>query len=243
MSSRTSPVLWTTWLGQVPYEEAWAWQRALLEARASGRVGEHLLLLEHPPVITLGRRGREEHVLAPRDDAGRPVPVLRVDRGGDVTWHGPGQLVGYPVVSLDVCAGGDVIGYLRSLEHALVAACAEWGVEARRREGYTGVWVGDAKLASIGVGVRRGVTQHGFALNVAPDLRWFDRIVPCGLHGVQMTSLAALGVDLTLADAAAAVARHLARTWGLAVEPAAWPPPADLVAPPAHPRTGEPHGA
>jgi lipoate-protein ligase B len=170
--------------GRIPYREALAWQRALAQARIAGRL-EHdvLLLLEHPAVVTLGRTARPAHVLRPDG-----VEVVEVERGGDVTFHGPGQLVGYPILDL----GGhrrDLHWYLRALEQALIAALAELGIPGGRSPGYTGVWVRGRKIASIGVHVRQWVTWHGFALNVTTDLAAFERIVPCGIPGVVMTSL------------------------------------------------------
>ncbi len=168
-------------LGRCGYEETLALQE---EARARVIEGapEQLMLVEHPPVITLGRRGDARHVLAAR------APVIRVSRGGDVTYHGPGQLVGYPILDLGR-RERDVDRYLRALEDVLIRVAGRVGVTAGRRRGFTGVWVGNAKLAAIGVGIRRWVTMHGFALNVA-DLRTeFSAIVPCGLAGVAVTSL------------------------------------------------------
>ncbi len=171
-------------LGLVEYTQALSWQEALLRKRCLGESEDILLLLEHPPVFTLGRGGDEKHLLNPRQ-----VPVYRVGRGGDVTFHGPGQLVGYPICDL-TRHGRDIHAYLRTLEAVLIAALAECGVHAYRRDGLTGVWVGEEKIASIGVGVRRWVTYHGFALNLNPDLSYFTDIVPCGLSGVRMTSIA-----------------------------------------------------
>jgi lipoyl(octanoyl) transferase len=170
--------------GLRPYGEALAWQRALAEARIAGQL-EHdvLLLLEHPAVVTLGRTARPAHVLRPDD-----VEVFEVERGGGVTFHGPGQLVGYPIIDLGAHRR-DLHWYLRTLEQALITALAALGLPAERSAGYTGVWVGGRKIASIGVHVRQWVTWHGFALNVTTDLRDFERIVPCGIAGVVMTSL------------------------------------------------------
>jgi lipoyl(octanoyl) transferase len=168
-------------LGRRDYGETLALQQRL-QAEVMAGATECLVLVEHPPVVTLGRRGDERHVLAPR------APVVRVNRGGDVTYHGPGQLVGYPIIDL-ARRGADVHRYLRDLEAVLIDAAAGFGVAAARRPGFTGVWVAGDKLAAIGVGVRRWVTMHGFALNVA-DLRAdFAAIVPCGLHGTGVTSL------------------------------------------------------
>src|SRR5213592_3375666 len=172
--------------GLVPYAEALAWQRSLAEARIGGRLPHDvLLLLEHPPVVTLGRNSRAGHVLEPPG-----VPVVAVERGGDVTFHGPGQLVGYPILDLSGYRQ-DLHWYLRTLEQALIAALAELGIRAERNPGYTGVWTpgGSRKIASIGVHVKQWVTWHGFALNVTTDLSHFERIVPCGIPGVVMTSV------------------------------------------------------
>jgi lipoyl(octanoyl) transferase len=168
-------------LGLRDYEETLAIQE---EARAQVIAGgpEQLLLVEHPPVITLGRRGDARHVLVPS------APVLRVSRGGDVTYHGPGQLVGYPILDLGR-RGRDVDRYLRSLEDVLIAVARRFGLVARRKRGFTGVWLGNAKLAAIGVGIRHWVTIHGFALNVADLRAAFAAIVPCGLAGIGVTSL------------------------------------------------------
>jgi lipoyl(octanoyl) transferase len=172
--------------GRVPYDRALDWQRTLAQARIDDRL-EHdvLLLLEHPPVVTLGRAAREAHVL--RSDG---LDVVAVERGGDVTFHGPGQLVGYPIFDLrGPPYRQDLHWYLRTLEHALIVALAELGIPAERHAGYTGVWTGGRKIASIGIHVKQWVTWHGFALNVTTDLSHFDRIVPCGIPGVVMTSV------------------------------------------------------
>jgi lipoyl(octanoyl) transferase len=171
--------------GRVPYGTALAWQRRLAADRIAGRQPHDLLLLvEHPPVITLGRSARGAHVLRP---AG--VEVVEVERGGDVTYHGPGQLVGYPILDL-AAQRPDLHWYLRTLEEALIRGLARLGIPADRRAGFTGVWTRNRKIASIGVHVKQWVTWHGFALNVTTDLAAFERIVPCGITGVEMTSVA-----------------------------------------------------
>ena len=173
--------------GRIPYQQALDWQRGLAQARIDGRLEEDLLLLlEHPPVVTLGRTAQGSHVLRPEG-----VDVVEVERGGDVTFHGPGQLVGYPILDLHAPPyRQDLHWYLRTLEDALIAALAELEVPAERRAGYTGVWTGGGrKIASIGVHVKQWVTWHGFALNITTDLSQFDRIIPCGIQGVQMTSV------------------------------------------------------
>jgi lipoyl synthase len=176
------------WLGLVPYAEAEALQRAIHEHADT----DYLLLQEHPHVYTLGSSAKVEHVL--RDPATVGAQLVEADRGGDVTYHGPGQLVGYPIISLEEWRAGqrDVVAYVRKLEDVLVAVCADFGIAADRSAGYTGVWVGDEKIAAIGVRVSRGRTRHGFALNVDPDLSMFDHIVPCGIRDRGVTSMARL---------------------------------------------------
>jgi len=171
-------------LGRVPYLEGLELQRRLARERIDGRLDRDLLLLlEHPPVVTLGRGAHAEHVLRPEG-----IDVVEVERGGDVTYHGPGQLVGYPVFDLRGHRQ-DLHWYLRTLEQALIEGLALLGIPAGRNPGYTGVWTGGRKIASIGVHVKQWVTWHGFALNVSTDLGAFDRIVPCGIPGVEMTSV------------------------------------------------------
>jgi lipoyl(octanoyl) transferase len=193
-------------LGRRDYEETLIVQE---EARAQVIDGgpEQLLLVEHSPVITLGRRGDMRHVLSP------VAPVLRVSRGGDVTYHGPGQLVGYPILDL-ARRGRDIDRYLRALEDVLIAVAGRFGLAARRQRGWTGVWVGSDKLAAIGVGIRRWVTMHGFALNVADLRAEFSAIVPCGLAGIGVTSLAqATGRCPALADVEALVIDEFLRVF------------------------------
>jgi len=211
-------VLAASWLGRVSYDDALALQRDAARARAAGESPDRLFLLEHDDVITIGRASRDGHVLIAPDAARRAgVAIVESDRGGDVTYHGPGQLVGYPIVQL---AGErrDLHRYVRDVEAALIAALADLGVDARARAGLTGVWVGDEKIASIGVRVSRWVTSHGFALNVATDLERFRWIVPCGIDGCRMTSVArAGGRAASVAGAAPAVARAFAARFGLAL--------------------------
>jgi lipoyl(octanoyl) transferase len=195
--------------GRVEYARALAWQEALVAERIAGGA-DTLLLLEHPPVYTLGRGADPRHLgLA----AGGPVPVVRAHRGGEVTYHGPGQLVGYPILGLRGLRP-DVRWYLRTVEGALVAALARFDVAAGRREGLTGVWVGERKIASIGVALRRWVSWHGFALNVGPDLSGFDRITPCGISGVRMTSVAREGGPGDVATVVPAVVDALVAAFG-----------------------------
>jgi len=181
-------------LGVVPYAEGLALQQELVSARKADRIPDQLLLLEHPPVITLGVKVRNDrsHVLASEqllDDAG--VELFETGRGGDVTYHGPGQLVGYPIIDLrpDRC---DVHKYVRDLEEVMIAAAAVFGVSAARVAGLTGAWVGRDKLAAIGVRISRWITSHGFAFNVDTDLSHFSLIVPCGIEGRGVTSLGRL---------------------------------------------------
>jgi lipoyl(octanoyl) transferase len=181
-------------LGLIAYAEALEIQRSLVEDRRAGRVGDLLLFVEHPHVLTLGARGDSgrSHILATADAlAERGVAVHEAGRGGDITYHGPGQIVGYPIIDLrpDRC---DVHRYVRDLEEVLIRAVAEYGVEAGRVEGLTGVWVGREKLAAIGVRISRWITSHGFALNVSTNLDYFNLIVPCGIPDRGVTSLARL---------------------------------------------------
>jgi lipoate-protein ligase B len=172
-------------LGTVPYGEALELQLQLRELRQADEIGDTLLLLEHPPVYTRGRR-TEAHDLPMGEDWYRTqgIDVHDADRGGRVTYHGPGQLVGYPIMRI-----GDVPAFVHTMEDAIVAALADEGIDAAVRDGLTGIWAGDAKIGSIGVHVNRGVTTHGFAVNVDNDLQPFEWVVPCGLEGVRMTSV------------------------------------------------------
>lgn len=222
-------------LGLVEYEEAWAEQRRLVEAAREGG-GPQLLLLEHPPTYTLGVRGKNEHVLLADDALARlGAKVVRIDRGGDVTFHGPGQLVGYPIIDLGAWGQGP-LWYVRSLEATLIQALARFGIDGERVPGRPGVWLRGEKIASIGVHVSRGITSHGFALNVDPDLQYFSHIVPCGLPNVTVTSMAhVLGAAPSMGDVMDAVAGAFANVFeielvddGRAVAPAAWVPSAAL---------------
>jgi len=180
-------------LGDTPYAEGLRLQESLVRARAAGETGDWLLFPDHPPVLTMGRSGAADSLIAPPEALrARGIEVFEVTRGGDVTWHGPGQLVGYPIFDLEPL-GRDLHRFLRGIEQALIALLAERGIEGGTVPGRTGVWTGGAKIASIGIAVRRWVSYHGFALNVAPDLSFFDLIHPCGLRGIEMTSMAAAG--------------------------------------------------
>jgi lipoate-protein ligase B len=179
-------------LGPTPYREGLRLQEALVRSRAAGATGDWLLYPDHPPVLTVGRGGRADSLVADRGTLERlGIELFEVARGGDVTWHGPGQLVGYTICDL-ARRGHDLHRFLRDLEAALVATLESYGLSGHTVPGRTGVWVGDDKIASIGIAVRRWVSYHGFALNVAPDLAFFDLIHPCGLRGIRMTSLGSL---------------------------------------------------
>ena len=186
------------WLGRIGYREAWARQKALLEQRAAGEIEDRLLLLEHDPVLTLGRQADETHVLAsPRELGRRGIEVIRVERGGEVTYHGPGQLVGYPIIRL-ADRGILVRPLVAALEAAMIETCARLGVEAMRRDGHPGCWVQwdpdrgrpHRKIGALGLRIERGVSYHGIALNIDCDLRDFDLIDPCGMPGLVSTSVA-----------------------------------------------------
>ena len=173
------------WLGRISYGDAISRQELLVEQRRANEIGDTILLLEHEPVYTIGRT-RDRSSL--EKTTALPHPVVETNRGGQATYHGPGQLVGYPILDLKN-HGQDLHAYLRALEAAIMAFAATHGISAERREGLTGVWVGSRKLASLGVGVRHWISMHGFALNVSADLGGFDAIVPCGIRDVEMTSV------------------------------------------------------
>jgi lipoyl(octanoyl) transferase len=198
--------------GRVDYASAWDWQRRLHAQRVAGEVADTVLLLEHDPVYTAGKR-TEDWERPPRsEDGAGTTPVVDVDRGGRITWHGPGQLTGYPIVALPDPV--DVVAYVRRLEGALIEVCAEFGVPTTRVDGRSGVWTPDGKrkVAAIGIRVARGVTMHGFALNCDCDLAAFAAIVPCGITDAGVTSLTAeTGASFTVADALPVVERQLGR--------------------------------
>ena len=206
LDSRTNPTIALSRHGLVEYQKAWDVQRTIHAEVVSGVRPNTLLLLEHPSVYTAGRR---------TDEAERPsdgTPVIDVDRGGRITWHGPGQLVGYPIVKLQKPT--ELVGFVREIESALIRVCADLGITALRIEGRSGVWVkddrGDRKVAAIGIRVAQGVTMHGFALNVNPDLTAFGQIVPCGIADADVTSLETeLGRTITIDQVAPLLERHI----------------------------------
>ncbi len=213
-------------LGRVPYRDALAFQHRAVAMRARGEAPDVLYAVEHDPVLTIGRSGHPENLRAGRAELERRgVDVVSVERGGDLTYHGPGQIVGYPIVSLaDLPGGCDLHRYLRDLEEALIETLDAFGLAAGRRPPYTGVWVGERKVAAIGVAVRRWITFHGFALNVDPDLSHFDWIHPCGIRHMGVASMASLlGKAPSREEVLARLADAFTRVWGRAVVyPGAW---------------------
>ena len=209
------PRLRVRWLGRLPYTEAWDLQKAIHEGRVQGRTADdYLLLLEHPPTYTVGRFSDGSNVLV-SDEMARSLgaEVFRVDRGGDVTFHGPGQLVGYPIVHLG--RRPDVVGHVRRIEETLIGVLADMGIEAWREDGYTGVWTAQGKVAAIGVRTAHRVTMHGFALNVSTDLSWFGHIVPCGIPDRPVTSISALaGRAVSIEEVVDAVIPRFADVFG-----------------------------
>ena len=211
-------------LGRVDYARAWEMQRALAQLRAEGAIADTLLLLEHPHVYTIGRRGVEADILLSREELERlGVQVHQVDRGGEVTYHGPGQLVGYPI--LDLRGWGGPLRYVRALEATLIETLQDFGISSGRIEGQTGVWVWggaggeeDRKIAAIGLRISRGVSTHGFALNVNTDIRYFDNIVPCGIPNREATSMAReLGKEVDIIEAERLVAEALGSHLGFSM--------------------------
>jgi lipoyl(octanoyl) transferase len=202
------------------YGDAWALQKRLVAARKANAIEDVLLLCEHPHVITLGRNGKREHLLASEHVLKQKgVELHTTDRGGDITYHGPGQIVGYPILNLGAIRR-DVVWYVRMLEEAMIRATAEFGVSAGRLEGKTGIWVRAAaieeKLAAIGVHISRWVTSHGFAYNVSTDLRFFDLIVPCGIADRTATSLEKiLGRSIERKEVAPQLVKHFGEVFGL----------------------------
>jgi lipoyl(octanoyl) transferase len=227
------------WLGRIGYREAWELQKELVAKRAEGSIGDRLLLLEHDPVLTLGRQGDEAHVLvSPRELRRRGIEVIRVERGGEVTYHGPGQLVGYPIIRL-----GDrgllVRPLVAALEAAMIETAARLGVEAFRRDGHPGCWVEgergrpNRKIGALGLRIERGVSYHGIALNIDPDLRDFELIDPCGVPGLVSSSIAEeLGRNAEPPTTAAVerAGEIFAGAFGAAIgAPVAWPARPSLV--------------
>ncbi len=219
---RLAPALQLRWLGQVDYESTWRAMQAWVDAHAGDRADE-IWFLEHPAVFTLGMNSRQEHLLAPGD-----IPVVGIDRGGQVTYHGPGQLVVYPLLDLRRLKMG-VRELVQALEQAVIDLAAAHGIVAAGRRDAPGVYVEEQKLASLGLRIRRGCSYHGLALNVDMDLAPFGRINPCGMAGLEMTQLSALGVAADVSGVARELAPLLCRALGLA-EPSGWqgagPPPA-----------------
>jgi lipoate-protein ligase B len=192
-------------LGRQEYKKTWELQRSLADKRLNGLIPDTLLFVEHDPVFTIGRSGSENNILFNSDDTSEKIPVVHIDRGGDITFHGPGQLVGYPVIKLaDYYT--DLHRYLRDLEEVIIRTLAEYGIASERRDGLTGVWTGGKKVASIGVKVTRWITYHGFALNVNTDLSYFEMINPCGIADCVTTSIKELTGTIHNLDDVAQVA-------------------------------------
>ena len=220
-SSREVPTAIVRDLGRRAYEPVWRAMQTFTDARGADTPDE-LWLVEHEPVFTLGQAGKPEHVLMPGD-----IPVIHVDRGGQVTYHGPGQIVLYPLLDLRRLKVG-VKDYVCKVEQSMIDTLADWNIEAVRREGAPGVYVGDAKIGALGIRVRHGCTFHGLAFNIAMDLEPFRRINPCGYAGLAVTSMADLGGPSSLDTVKARLIEHVARQFGLTVstDPA---PPAQLA--------------
>ncbi|MGB3050354.1 MAG: lipoyl(octanoyl) transferase LipB [Polyangiales bacterium] len=206
-------------LGTVDYAEAHRLQKELQGQRVRGEVGDLVLLLEHPPVLTMGRSAKAQHVLvAPEVLEARGIQVHEVGRGGDVTYHGPGQLVAYPIIDLKPDRK-DVRKYVASLEETMIRTCADFGLAAGRIEGLNGAWIGERKVGAVGVRISRWVTMHGLALNVNSDLRQFEMIVPCGIEDKGVTSVSAeLGRTVCVADLFEPLARHFAGLYDADIE-------------------------
>jgi lipoyl(octanoyl) transferase len=224
-AERERELLTAAWLGRVDYAAAWSWQQELFLARLDGERGDSVMLLEHPHTYTLGRRALEEDlVYGEAQRAALGISLFRIDRGGRATYHGPGQLVGYPILALG--ERYDVIEYLRNLEEVLIRTAADLGVEAARDPQNTGVWVGSNKIGAIGVKITRGITMHGFAFNVTTDLSMFTGIVPCGIQGRWVTSVQQeTGRKHTVKEVAAIAAEHMGTVFG---RPLVWTHPQAL---------------
>lgn len=206
-------------LGTIDYAEAHRLQKELQSKRIRGEISDIVLLLEHPPVFTMGRSAKAQHVVAPPELLkARGIQVHEVGRGGDVTYHGPGQLVAYPIIDLKPDRK-DVRKYVASLEETMIRTCAGFGLPAGRVEGLNGAWIGDRKVGAVGVRISRWVTMHGLALNVNSDLRQFEMIVPCGIQDKGVTSLSAeLGRTVRVTDVVEPLARHFARLYEARIE-------------------------
>ncbi len=207
-------------LGRTRYADAWELQRKIFSARLARRIPDVLLLTEHEPVYTLGKGADANHLLAGEVELHeKKIDVFAIDRGGDVTFHGPGQLVGYPILDLNQHYL-DIHRYLRDIEEVLIRTTRDFGIDAERADGYTGVWVNNDKIAAIGVKVSRWITMHGFAFNVNTDLSYFDRIIPCGIFHKGVTSLNALkGHEVMMVDVEKAVTRNFESVFSVASRP------------------------
>ena len=200
-------------LGRCPYAEALRLQEELLEKRAEGAAPDTLLLVEHDPVYTLGRSGNEAHIVLPESElSSQGIEVFRVGRGGDVTYHGPGQLVGYPILHLRE-RGKGVLWHVETLEEILIAVLAEFGIEGQTDPRNRGVWIRNEKIAAIGVRIRKQVTMHGFSLNVKVDLSHYEGIVPCGLSDAGVTSMHRLVPEINMDDVKKQVVAHCREAW------------------------------
>lgn len=215
--SEGTDILTASWLGRIDYSAAWSWQQEIFLARLDEDIVDSLMLLEHPPTYTLGRRTQPGDLLyGEAECSARGISLYQVDRGGRATYHGPGQLVGYPILALG--ERYDVMRYLRNLEEALIRTARDLGVDASRDPDHTGVWVGPNKLGAIGVKITRGITMHGFAFNVATNLSMFEGIVPCGFTDRWVTSIEAeTGRRYPLKEVADRAANHLATVFGRAL--------------------------
>jgi|Deesub1362B_J571_1020462.scaffolds.fasta_scaffold02256_9 lipoate-protein ligase B len=207
------------YLGEVPYGQAWKLQKRLQEARITGEIPHVLLLLQHPHTITIGKSGTPKHLRVQEAWLrNQGVELFETDRGGDITYHGPGQLVGYPILDLREIRR-DINWYLRQLEEAIIRTLAEYGIKAGRTEGLTGVWVGDAKIAAIGIRIRQWVTMHGFALNVRTDLRFFGYIVPCGIPDKGVCSMQEFAAHAAVENVIGRLVDHFGEVFGLRMMP------------------------
>jgi lipoate-protein ligase B len=206
-------------LGRTSYGNVWNLQKGVFDLRASSKISDVLILNEHNHVYTIGKSGGDDHLLASTDELmDDDVEVYRIDRGGDITYHGPGQLVGYPIIDLND-HHPDIHRYLRDLEEALIRSLRDYGIDAYRDKEYTGVWVGNEKIAAIGVKVSRWITMHGFALNVATDMNYFDRIIPCGIFHRGITSMEkTLKINIPLGDVAVNIINNFSEVFNRKVE-------------------------